>query len=420
MNRKKGNGFTDIASFFLAVYYLWYALPFMRITFQNDLFKHLFFACFVVGVASLCMARMVHQRMRLFISGRITIFTPVLLYMLVLFIMYLFRLANAANHIRVSFTFWGTLLVYCLFSFDRNAQARFGQFLLALFILTALTSVIAVVSDNSAARAISNASQRPEAIARDYALMKKNVSGLYMFQSLVIFTPVTVIMLRRRKKALLGFIILTIIVFAIFKASFTISLFVLILVCVLATVSNSKPLTKLLIPFCVVILLLLPLDSVFSFLAKSIENRYISSRLAEIAFFFQQRSIQGDLQLRLRCYFYSLRTFMDNPFGVGPWYSYHIGEKGIGYHSALLDNMARYGVFAIVFYIAFFSKYYQLLRAQWQKLSLEEAVSPMLFAWIFFLLLNIGFRSADESIFMLYILPVLPDILLGSRAKMEG
>ena len=111
---------------------------------------------------------------------------------------------------------------------------------------------------------------------------------------------------------------------------------------------------------------------------------------------------------------------MDNPFGVGPWYSYHIGEKGIGYHSALLDNMARYGVFAIVFYIAFFSKYYQLLRAQWQKLSLEEAVSPMLFAWIFFLLLNIGFRSADESIFMLYILPVLPDILLGSRAKMEG
>ena len=39
--------------------------------------------------------------------------------------------------------------------------------------------------------------------------------------------------------------------------------------------------------------------------------------------------------------------------------------------------------------------------------------------WALLLLLNIAFRAADESIFMLYILPVLPDILLQSRKKTE-
>lgn len=125
MTKQKSNAFTDIASFFLAIYYFWYELPFMRITFSSERFKYIFFACFVAGVAFLCVARMIHRKMRVFISARITILTPVLIYMAVLSVMYIFRTAEATSHIRVSFTFWGTLLVYCLFSFDRRAQIRF-------------------------------------------------------------------------------------------------------------------------------------------------------------------------------------------------------------------------------------------------------------------------------------------------------
>ena len=195
MNQHRRIGLTDAASFLLAIYYLWYQLPFMRATFQAERYKYLFFACFAAGILLLCAARLENCRMRVRLTLRVSVLTPVLLYMAVMAVCYLLHAGDAARHIRVSFSFWGTLLVYRLFSFDRRAQVRFGRYLLFLFLLTALTSAAAVLTDSSAARAISNASQRPEAVARDYVLMRRNVSGIYLFQDLVIFAPISVLML---------------------------------------------------------------------------------------------------------------------------------------------------------------------------------------------------------------------------------
>ena len=208
MNQHRRIGLTDAASFLLAIYYLWYQLPFMRATFQAERYKYLFFACFAAGILLLCAARLENCRMRVRLTLRVSVLTPVLLYMAVMAVCYLLHAGDAARHIRVSFSFWGTLLVYRLFSFDRRAQVRFGRYLLFLFLLTALTSAAAVLTDSSAARAISNASQRPEAVARDYVLMRRNVSGIYLFQDLVIFAPISVLMLLQRRKPLMNGLIL--------------------------------------------------------------------------------------------------------------------------------------------------------------------------------------------------------------------
>lgn len=42
MNQHRRIGLTDAASFLLAIYYLWYQLPFMRATFQAERYKYLF------------------------------------------------------------------------------------------------------------------------------------------------------------------------------------------------------------------------------------------------------------------------------------------------------------------------------------------------------------------------------------------
>ena len=84
--------------------------------------------------------------MRVRLTLRVSVLTPVLLYMAVMAVCYLLHAGDAARHIRVSFSFWGTLLVYRLFSFDRRAQVRFGRYLLFLFLLTALTSAAAVLT----------------------------------------------------------------------------------------------------------------------------------------------------------------------------------------------------------------------------------------------------------------------------------
>ena len=64
MNQHRRIGLTDAASFLLAIYYLWYQLPFMRATFQAERYKYLFFACFAAGILLLCAARLENCRMQ--------------------------------------------------------------------------------------------------------------------------------------------------------------------------------------------------------------------------------------------------------------------------------------------------------------------------------------------------------------------
>ena len=181
MKEQRSINLTDIASLFLAVYFIWYCLPFMRATFQSSLHKYVFFGCFAIGAALLAAARLQHNGMAIAFQAWHSILVPVVLYMIVMGVLFLCRIGDASEHIRVSFTFWGTAIIYGLFSFDKNAQTRFGKFLLLLFGITTITSVAGVFIDNSAARAIANASQREEAVARDYQLMRKNISGIFNF-----------------------------------------------------------------------------------------------------------------------------------------------------------------------------------------------------------------------------------------------
>ncbi|HIZ44799.1 MAG TPA: hypothetical protein H9672_08835 [Firmicutes bacterium] len=413
MKEQRSINLTDIASLFLAVYFIWYCLPFMRATFQSSLHKYVFFGCFAIGAALLAAARLQHNGMAIAFQAWHSILVPVVLYMIVMGVLFLCRIGDASEHIRVSFTFWGTAIIYGLFSFDKNAQTRFGKFLLLLFGITTITSVAGVFIDNSAARAIANASQREEAVARDYQLMRKNISGIYLFQCLVILVPVTVMMIRCKKKPVWAILLLIFIVSAILKASFTIPLLILFAGCGLALISNHKIPAAMILLLILLVLAVIPLDAVFEFLAEIIPNHYISARMEDVSVFFSQHSIQGDLQLRLRCYQYSLRAFFQNPLGVGPWYSYVVGDHGIGYHSEILDDLARYGVFAAGFYLWFFYEYIRMMKEQWSGIGLQSAVFPVCTVYALFLLLNIGFRSADESIFILYILPGLPDMLLS-------
>ena len=151
--------------------------------------------------------------------------------------------------------------------------------------------------------------------------MRRNVSGIYLFQDLVIFAPISVLMLLQRRKPQMNGLILGFVFLAVIKASFTIPLFVLLVVCILTVVSQRRGVGLMLLAAGGFFLLAFPPDELFSALAGAIDNRYFGARFAELALFLRQRSIQGDLQIRLQCYLYSLRSFAAHPLGIGPWYS---------------------------------------------------------------------------------------------------
>lgn len=396
-----------LAEMLLAIYYAWYCLPYLRATFSGT-YKYFFFALFAIGIGILAL--------NFFSSNggcielKLNILVPILLYMVIMFIMSFFDVGDAANHIRVSFTFWGTCLVYYLMSYDSDMQKRFGKFLIFLLVINCITSFIGVYTNESAARALTNASKTTDALEEDYTLSRLNISSIYLFQMLVVILPIFVTMIKKKRKMILGILGTVFVILAVSKASFTICFLMLILAFILS-LFNLKGNGKILLMVFAIALIFIPWGSIFVNLANLISNTYISSRLNEIAIFFTEGAVTGDMAGRRDVYLASLQTFLHHPFGTGAFYSYVAGDNGIGYHSQILDDMARYGIFAIAFYIMFLGQYYKLLKEKWEVIDMEEVVFPVFVVYLGFLILNLGFRSSAESVVILYILPILPDIV---------
>ena len=396
---------------FLMIYYAWFTLPVMRAVFDSSIFKLAFFACFAIGCALIIYEMWITDKR---IKLSMTALVPVLIYMAFILIMALFNIDDASKHVRISLTFWGTILVFFLLSDFEESKIRLGKFLLLLFVITAITSAVGVITDNSAARAITDA--RSDA-SEDYGLMVKNISGIYLFQGLVMFVPI-LLSFAKGKFTIPCLIILAVILFALISASFAISILMFFIAVALFFLFKKGGAIKQIILACLVIgVMFIPWVDILNYLARVIENQTVASRIKEVSNFISQGDVSGDLALRIECYEHSIKTFIQNPFGVGAHYSYVIGDNGIGYHSSLLDNLARYGIFAIIFFVAFFVLYYKIVAMEWAKIGKRELAIPIVIVWVLFTALNLAFRSADESIVTLFIIPILPSVILRFKER---
>lgn len=412
--QSKKIGTSRIAVLFLSIYYAWFFLPVLRISFNTSLYKNLFFLCFVIGVALLFLNYVISTGGKIKLTFNILV--PIIIYMIVMSVFVVLDFYDASKHVRVSFTFWGTALIYYLLSYNPPLQRAFGKFLLILFIINCITSFIGVYFNPSAARALTNALKSTEAIEEDIYLSKRNISSIYLFQSLVVIAPIFIFMVKKKIKTFWAITAVILIFIAILKASFTISLLLLMAGIGLSLIYVKGIAGKVLLVLFSFILVLLPWSSIFGYLSDVIDNSYISTRLHDLSVYFSEGNITGTVSARFNVYISSFMTFIRHPFGIGAHYSYNKLENGIGYHSQILDDLARYGVFALAFYIVFLTQYFKLLKKQWVKINMEEAVFPIFIVYVGFLILNIAFRSSAESVVMLYILPVLPDLILNKKA----
>ena len=105
------NNYIHLAEPFLGVYYLWFFLPFMRTTY-GGIYKYFFFLFFLIGIFLLTMENV--NAAGLQIKVKHTIVAPIVAYMAFMVFLCLFDIHDAGDHIRVSFTFWGTALIYYL------------------------------------------------------------------------------------------------------------------------------------------------------------------------------------------------------------------------------------------------------------------------------------------------------------------
>ena len=168
------------------------------------------------------------------------------------------------------------------------------------------------------------------------------------------------------------------------------------------------------------LVLFMPWADLFSYFASVINNETISERLHSISTSIAYGMASGNLASRADVYMSSLNTFLKHPFGVGPEYTYSTFENGIGYHSQFLDDLARYGIFGIIFYIAFFIGYYKLIRKQWDKVNMRQIAIPVVVTYFCFLVFNIGFASAHEGVLMLMLMPTLPEFIIRETHRPQS
>ena len=391
---------------FLWVYFVWYYLPVARAFFRSGIYNQLFFGLFAIGCA-LCFYEYItaHQEIRFQYNPLI----PVLAYLLVFFIFSLLNIATAKDHIRVSFTFWGSLIVYYLTVMNPRTQKRLVVLGMVMLLTTAITSMVGVVVNPRAARIITYASND---IEEDLAIRLLNIGGLAFFQGLVVCVPILLTLISHNKYKRLAIVALSIIFISLLSASFTIALIVFVVAVIMGYIANNSLNGRVMaISICLIIIFVVPWSNVLMWLSEIINNPTISERLLSLASSLSSGSAEGDLSSRVNLYLSSLNTFLEQPWGVGPEYTFVNYEKGIGYHSQFLDDLARYGVFALIFYIAFFAGYYKLLYKQWSKIDLQQIALPVVIVYFIFLVLNPGFTSPHEGVLLLFLIPAFPDVI---------
>jgi hypothetical protein len=413
MQKKK----LSIFELFIAIYYTWFFMPIVNAYFSGGIFKFVFFAFFAVGMIGL-----------LFLEGKIynvsinRLIVVVLAYFAIMTFFYFADIKDASEHIRVSFTFWGTILLY-LCALDDGGKIRLGKFFIVLFLATCLTSSIGVIIDNEAARAITHAAT-DDPIER--TLKMKNIAGIYLFQCMVLCVPSLIALSKNIKMKVLNALILVFLTVVLINASFTISILLFFVTLVLTfalTEAKTKNRKVLKILICVLLLsLLFSGESLLDWFASTINNPRVSERILGISeLLYGTGEAVGDVSSRIDVYKLSFKTFCrEFPFGAGPHYSYVSGENGMGYHSQFIDDIARYGVFAILFYVFFLTGYYKLLKQSWQEYDKSgNSKVPLLTTLIYFMFLifNLGFRSGTESVVMLFIIPVLPKLCVEIENK---
>ena len=410
---------TSIVVILSIVFYTWSLLPFFCAEYTEGILKIFFNSLLIMAV---CISIIKRKKLNIDYLKMLIIITFVIFSF---FIMNFFDYKESSKYFNVVLFFWITFLLNIFMnSSEKNILVKW---IIVIMCVTTLTSSIGVLINNDAARTIAHAiSDRVLQIE----ISKKNIAGIYLFQGLVCVSPSIITLLVYKKKKIYAIFYSLIMTFILANASFSISLIIFLMLFIVDLIIKSfrdvkyaKSTIRLLIGLIIIIIFVFFGEKIILWLSSVIGIEKVSERLAEVSkiLFNGSNFIKsGDVSERFALYKVSLDTFLNNIFtGIGPYYSFIKFQNGIGFHSQTLDDMARYGISAILFYICFFRTYYKILKKNWSMIGDYTVAHTTTIAYFIFLLLNIGFRSHFESTMMILIIPNLPKIFKNTVVRKD-
>ncbi|MGB9612870.1 MAG: hypothetical protein ACPL4K_01665 [Candidatus Margulisiibacteriota bacterium] len=233
---------------------------------------------------------------------------------------------------------------------DYKAVSRLTFFSLCCIIFTCITTLRGLYLHPNAARLLSTG--REELIEGLKGMMIGSYGFIYglVFVSIAILGSLKSGPSLRIMHQIIFATLLGLFVFTIYKATFMTALliFSIVVIFLLLNVKNIPNLIVVTTFLLTLFFILTPtIYNILISLGNIIENKDLSLRFYEVAYFLKYKSAENTVDLASRLDFntISLKSFLSSPIiGIGGYYGYGTTALGIGGHSAFLDELARYGI----------------------------------------------------------------------------
>ena len=393
----------------ISIFFLWYLLPIMRYYFQNNLAN--ITMILLIGIWLL----IVFIRLK----NKKVFFLKYLLFVIILILIYVFNMifrasqGNIGDFIKMGIMFWFPAFVFYFYYLleDKKSIKQLIILVIVCLIATAIPTIIELFKDSSSLRWM--AYYASDRLDSQIIKGKSNIGDYTFIYGIIFMIPIIFYYMSKKNnnKKLINYLFLGIILFLIVKASFSIAIFmsfVIIVMCIYSISLFKKTIPKIVLTILgiLVIAIVTLFPKVLIDFSYHVENEFVSSRIREIAnVFIESSEVEGDLSSRLVLYNRSLNTFKNNVlFGIGGYY--YVENVGIGYHSQLLDDMARYGIISLISIILFLIYYKEFLTSLSAGNKMIKSIAVIeIIAYIILMIVNPIYQSAWISTIFLCILP---------------
>ncbi len=155
-------------------------------------------------------------------------------------------------------------------------------------------------------------------------------------------------------------------------------------------------------------------DELLMLISENIDNVFIAKKMADIASSLASGTAAGDVASRTNEYASDLDIFVRScGLGVGSQYRQAFPEAEINGHSDIFSNMARYGVFWLIFLMmAIRCVYGALVRIHGGK---DETDTPVLITYLIMMFLQPVLSSIETTVYMFCVFPYVNLLLAGQK-----
>lgn len=246
--------------------------------------------------------------------------------------------------------------IYILQFYDYKLIRILTFFILILYGITALTTIIGLNENPDAARYLATVADASEEDSVRYGFM--NIGGFQFVYAVALIYPAIVYGFKRKKIHVAVLVIYAVLDFLlVVNSGYTIALLLFIASTVFVFFRKDLTVKSVIIIFVVTLLaslLVFPLVSyLLNALADVIGNETIAERLRDLA--GGREGLEASEDNRLALYMTSITSFLTHPIFGGMF-----NGVSIGGHSEILDKIAQYGVFGLLALVLIYRAIYRM------------------------------------------------------------